>query len=195
MAWNEEDYPSVVMWSLENECSAREDPAVYLKWITDLYDAVKAIDPQQRPVTWASHTTHDPGFGLADVIGFNEYFGYRYGSTHTLGKRLDAVHSRYPGKPILITENGSYAAAGDRGPATKQGTEDFQAAQFKAHWRQVVARKSFMAGYTFWVLKDYKERLSYNRDLNGISQMGMMTFDEKPKLVYRVFKASHNPEP
>ena len=45
-------------------------------------------------MTWASSTSNDPAFDLADVVGFNEYFGYFYGETADLSPTLDAVHAK-----------------------------------------------------------------------------------------------------
>ncbi len=147
-------------------------------------------------MTWASSSSWDPAFDLADVIGFNEYFGYFYGQDSDLGPVLDAVHSTYPEKPILITENGTWSIYGNHGSADEAGTEEWHAAKFRAHWQQVTdtCRLSYMAGYTFWLLKDYKERMTYNRDLNGISTMGLVTFDtEARRLVYDEFKQATVP--
>ena len=139
--------------------------------------AVKAVDLTDRPVTWASHTTNDPAFDLADIVGFNEYFGYFYGRNEDLGPAIDAVHARYPDKPLMITENGSWSFFGHHGPETEVGTEEWQAANFRSHWAQVVERADYVAGYFFWVLKDYKQRAGYNQEYNGISEMGALAFD------------------
>jgi len=195
MAWNQHNNPSVILWGLQNESEIDAGPApVYRAWIQDMKDAVKAVDLHNRPVTWASSTSWDPAFDLADVIGFNEYFGYFYGKDADLGPTLDAVHANHPGKPILITENGTWSFLGNRGPDTEQGTEDWQAASFRAHWAQVTARPDFVAGYTFWVLKDYKERDGYNQQYNGISTMGLVGFDSRTRrLVYDAFSAAQPP--
>lgn len=195
MAWNQHNHPSVILWGLQNESEIDADGApVYRAWLADLKAAVNAVDLTARPVTWASNTSNDPAFDLADVIGFNEYFGYFYGKDADLGPTLDAVHAKYPGKPILITENGTWSVAGTHGPATTQGTEEWQAASFTAHWAQVTARSAFVAGFTYWVLKDYKERAGYNQDYNGISVMGLLTFaEERPKLVYDAFRKAAVP--
>jgi beta-glucuronidase len=59
-----------------------------------------------------------------------------------------------------------------------------------------MARTDYMAGYTFWNLKDYKERANYNQVYNGISFMGLVTFDNEAKrLVYDTFKKAANPLP
>ena len=191
MAWNQHNRPSVILWGLQNESEI--DPLgapVYRAWLADLKAAVNAVDLTARPVTWSSATTDDPAFDLADVIGFNEYFGYFYGKSSDLGPAIDRVHAAYPDKPILITENGTWALSGNHGSATQQGTEEWQAAYIAEHWKQVVARREFTAGYTLWVLKDYKERAGYNQAYNGVSVLGLVTFDTgKQKLAYDVFKS------
>ncbi|MEW2048742.1 glycoside hydrolase family 2 TIM barrel-domain containing protein [Streptomyces sp. NPDC005476] len=68
MAWNQHNHPSVILWSLQNESEI--DPAgapVYRSWLADLKAAVKSVDLTARPVTWASNTSNDPAFDLADV--------------------------------------------------------------------------------------------------------------------------------
>jgi beta-glucuronidase len=193
MAWNQHNRPSVILWSLQNESEI--DATVYRAWLQDMKDAIKALDLQNRPVTWASASSWDPAFDVADVIGFNEYFGYFYGKNEDLGPTIDAVHQNHPDKPILITENGSWSYLGQHGPDTEQGNEEWQAAGFRSHWQQVTARPDYVAGYLFWVLKDYKERLGYNEELNGISTMGLLGFDSTTRrLVYDDFAAAKLPE-
>jgi beta-glucuronidase len=191
MVWNQVNHPCVILWSLHNE-SETTDRGTYRTWISQLR-AAAGIDPQHRPVTWASSTSWDPAFDLADVIGFNEYFGYFYGSDPDLGRTLDAVHRQYPGSPILITENGSYADPGRHGSPAQTGTEEWQADKLRQHWRQVIARADHMAGYTYWLLKDYKQRMNYNHNLNGISAMGLITFDGRRRTAYDTFRDSQNP--
>jgi len=194
MAWNQADSPSVIMWSLQNESDIWTNRSVYRNWIADMKQAVNSVDLQSRPVTWASSSSWDPAFDLADVIGFNEYFGYFYGKNSDLGPTLDTVHKQYPDKPILITENGSWSFFGRHGSVDQGGTEEWHANNFQLHWDQVVQRKDFMAGYTFWNLKDYKQRSNYNKEYNGMSFMGTVTFDdETPRLVYYRFRNAVNP--
>jgi len=192
MAWNQHNSPATILWCLQNE-SEYADAPVYRAWLADMKQAVKAVDLADRPVTWASATTNDPAFDLADVVGFNEYFGYFYGKNEDLGPALDAVHASYPNKPIIITENGSWSIPGTHGPVDEAGTEEWQAANFASHWRQTTAR-DYMAGYLFWVLKDYKQRMGYNMEYNGISVMGMLGFDSTTKkLVYDAFRDAAMP--
>jgi beta-glucuronidase len=191
MVWDQVNHPSVIMWSLHNE-SETTDRATYRKWISQLR-AAAGVDPQHRPVTWASSTSWDPAFDLADVIGFNEYFGYFYGRDADLGRTLDTVHRQYPGSPILITENGSYADLGRHGRPAETGTEEWQADKLRQHWQQVSARAGYLAGYTYWLLRDYKQRMTYNHNLNGISAMGLTTFDGHRRTAYATFRDAQNP--
>jgi beta-glucuronidase len=167
--WNNLNHPSVVIWSLCNEVSYGGD---YNSWIKEMYDITKAIDVQQRPISWAARDTNDPAFHYADIIGFNEYAGFFWGTNEDLTGVLKGIHRKFPNKPILITENGSWSSFGTLGSPTQTGSEHWQAANFRSHYNQTVAHKDFMVGYTFWVLKDYKTRAGYNFDSIGISTMG-----------------------
>jgi len=196
MTWTQHNRPSVVLWCLQNESEIDWDGGapVYRAWLQDMKDAVTALDLQHRPVTWASSSNWDPAFDIADVAGFNEYFGYFYGQNADLGPNIDVVHSNHPDKPILITENGSWSYLGHHGPETEAGTEEWQAMNFRSHWEQCVERSDYVAGYTFWVLKDYKQRLGYNEELNGISTMGLVGFDSTTtRVVYDEFAAAALP--
>ena len=65
--------------------------------------------------------------------------------------------------------------------------------QLRQHWRQVTARADRLAGYTYWLLKDYKQRMNYNHNLNGISAMGLITFDDRRRIAYATFRDCRNP--
>lgn len=189
-AWDQHNHPSVALWGLQNESDIDDgDAPIYRAWLSQMKDAIRSVDLHHRPVTWASSTSDDPAFDLADIIGFNEYFGYFYGDSTDLGPTLEDVHSRYPDVPILITENGSWSIAGTHGSADKEGTEEWQAEYHEDHWAQVIEHRDFMAGYCAWVLKDYKERDGYNQDLNGVSTMGLLGFDgTTKKAAYAAFR-------
>ncbi|WP_020574456.1 glycoside hydrolase family 2 protein [Actinopolymorpha alba] len=193
-AWNNHNHPSVFLWGLQNESTIDAGSApVYRAWLADMKDAVKSVDLSRRPVSWASYSSWDPAFDLADVVGFNEYFGYFYGKNEDLGPTLDAVHRNHPDKPIIITENGTWSYLGHHGSPTEGGTEEWQAANFTSHWEQVTARP-FVAGYAFWLLKDYKQRAGYNQSLNGISTMGLLGWDsDTTRVVFDTFRAAEPP--
>lgn len=202
--WNNLNHPSVIIWSLCNEVSYGGD---YNSWIKDLRDIAKAIDIQGRPVSWAARDTNDTAFRYADIIGFNEYAGFFWGKNEDLTGVLQGIHRKFPDKPIMITENGSWSTFGVTGSPNQTGTEHWQAAGFRSHYNQTVAHKDFMVGYTFWVLKDYKTRSGYNFDSIGISTMGTVPWDssrefmdnasrvglDPHKVVYYAIQRAENP--
>lgn len=192
MAWNQYNSPSTILWSVQNESS--RSGGYYREWLADMKEAVKAVDSRQdRPVTWGSGSTWDHAYDLADVLGNNEYFGFFYMENDDLGPALDAMHENHPEKPIVITENGTWSIPSQRGedvPDDEWDSVAWQANNFEAHWKQVIAdeRSDFMAGYTFWLLKDYKQRDTYNRfSANGVSTMGTINWGDPDFTTYEVF--------
>ncbi|MCU4743988.1 glycoside hydrolase family 2 protein [Natronoglomus mannanivorans] len=202
-AWNQYNRPSVVMWCTQNE-SSTEETDVYREWLEEMKDGVDAVDGQNRPVTWATFESHDPSFDLADVVGFNEYYGYFWGENEELSGTLDRLSSEYPDTPILITENGTWSHAprdGDAGSPYESGTEAWQARNFHEHWVQAASdeRADNVVGYTFWALKDYKTREGYNRfDANAVSTMGTMDWgdsDLETHVVYDTIRDAYGAYP
>jgi beta-glucuronidase len=103
------------------------------------------------------------------------------------------VAANNPGKPILITENGTWSLPGDHGSPDVEGAEEWQTEKFREHWTQVIAR-DHVCGYTFWVYKDDKQRRGYNYEYNGISVMGVVDFTDKhPKLAHEAFRQAVAP--
>ncbi|MEK4248967.1 glycoside hydrolase family 2 protein [Paenibacillus sp. FSL W7-1287] len=189
MAWNQVNHPSVIIWSVANENTPNN--TTHLAWFNDMRDAVRLVDPKKRPVTYASNTQHHPvdmSMSAADIIGFNQYYGFHGGESEDYGaeqyrKKLLEIHERYPSKPIILSENGTWSSLGDR------AREQWQAGNFAAHW-DVTVTYPFTAGYTFWNLKDYRSKMEYtSRDPQRLSGMGMVDWNNRaPKVVYYYFQ-------
>jgi len=193
MAWNQVNHPSVIIWSVANENTPNN--TTHLAWFNDMRDAVRLVDPKKRPVTYASNTQHHPvdmSMSAADIIGFNQYYGFHGGESADYGaeeyrKKLLEIHERYPSKPIILSENGTWSSLGDR------AREQWQAGNFAAHW-DVTVTYPFTAGYTFWNLKDYRSKMDYtSRDPQRLSGMGMVDWATRaPKVVYYYFQEATN---
>ncbi|WP_419995614.1 hypothetical protein [Streptomyces boninensis] len=110
----------------------------------------------------------------------------------------DWLRAPVPGTWDLLDTPGFAADDPDawaKGTAFTDGYAWWQAASLRAHWAQVTDRAAYVAGYTFWVLKDYKQRAGYNQDHNGISVMGLMDFTGgRRKLAYDAFRRAANPK-
>ena len=76
--------------------------------------------------------------------------------TRRASTSTSTIAAAHPGKPILITESGTWSAPGTHGRAEVDGTEEWQAEKFRKHWAQLGSRAQ-VCGYTFWVYEDYKQ--------------------------------------
>jgi len=70
----------------------------------------------------------------------------------TLGQHLDALHQRFPDKPVLITEFGGIGLPGHHN-ATPWSEEGY-AATIRAHW-QTFAERTWIVGALLWCWQDY----------------------------------------
>ncbi|MGJ8726446.1 MAG: glycoside hydrolase family 2 protein [Roseibacillus sp.] len=187
--WDLMNRPSVVLWCTNNEC--HQFCPEYEPFVKMNRTLVREIDEGLLPVTWAAWHPHfgEPHFQWADVVGFNEYRG-AMDPFEKLDPDMRKVRELNPGKPIVILENGAWSELGKRGKSDQRGTEDWQADLLRRQWEVLRQHTPPLAGYTYWILKDYRSRKTYtgNRRANGWSGMGMYSHEYKPKLVRDLFK-------
>jgi beta-glucuronidase len=157
------NHPSIAMWSVGNELSARPGP-VQGDYLRRAANQARALDPT-RPIAYA--VAGYPGAGCQteykplDVIGINEYFGWYPGPNGQIADRtvlseyLDQVRACYPDKAIMITEFG--AEANRHGPVEEKGTYEFQQ-DFINYHLGVYATKPWLSGALYWTLKEFRVR-------------------------------------
>lgn len=194
MVWNQINHPSIVIWSVANECETHT--SLGIEFFKTMYKKIKQLDPSQRPITFAAWGSYHgwreelEAFKYVDIIGLNEYFGFFYGVSEDLSERLLEVHKKYPTKPILITESGTWAVHGCHGGSQTPGTEEYQRKYFQDHWSIVMKFKEFVIGYTWWVFADHLSRHQPNSAIPYVSTMGLVDRERKPKLVFEAFQKS-----
>jgi len=192
--WDLMNHPSVVMWGLHNE--SHQFGPEYEEFVKMGRSLVREIDFEKRPVTWAAwHPTKgQPHFEYADAVGFNEYRG-ALDPFEDLDPDMKKVALLHPNKPLIILENGAWAKLGKRGRVTQKGTEDWQADLLKRQWEVLTKHSPAFAGYTYWLLVDYRARKTYtaNKRSDGYSAMGLYDPLYRPKLVKDVFKNLKTP--
>ncbi len=151
---------SIILWSVANETPITERRTAFL---TDLANEARRLDPS-RPVTAAllhhyedeedqrTILLDDPIGTALDVLGCNEYLGWYDGPP----EKCDRVEWRTPyDKPMIMSELGAGALAGQRGEAIQRWTEDYQADVYR-HQVPMLKRIPFLRGTTPWILMDFR---------------------------------------
>lgn len=91
------NHPSVVLWSIGNECEEQLDPTTW--WVPmKLYDITKQTDPT-RPVTSGNNKL--PAYKTAYHL-VNDVYGFNY-KPHA----YEDFHKRYPTQPVVGAETAS----------------------------------------------------------------------------------------
>ncbi len=191
--WDLMNHPSVVLWGLHNE--AHQFCPEYPKFVKMGRALVHELDQEKRPITWAAWHPNkgQPHYEYADAVGFNEYRGAMDPFEKLNPDMLNAI-KRNPDKPLIILENGAWSKRGKRGSVDKKGTEDWQADLLKRQWEVLSQHSPAFAGYTYWLLTDYRSRKTYTANKkNGYSGMGLYDEFHRPKLVSEVFRDLKNP--
>jgi beta-glucuronidase len=149
---------SVVLWSVANETPI--DPArteflrkaiAYARQLDSTRLITAALNRTDREGPEA-RTLSDPVGKDLDVIGLNEYLGWYEGRLEDTDQMQWKI--AYD-KPLIISEFGAEAPAGQHGSADAIWTEEFQS-HFYEHQIKMVQRIPSLAGMSPWVLMDFR---------------------------------------
>jgi beta-glucuronidase len=198
-----QNHPSIMLWSIGNELSARPGP-VQQNYIERATRQAKALDPT-RPIALAvagyPSAGCRPQYAPLDVIGINEYFGWYPGPNGQIADRdtlsgfLDATRACYPNKAIFVSEFG--AEANRSGPVEEKGTYEYQQDFVNFHLA-VHSSKPWLSGSIYWALQEFRVRPNWDggnpHPDPPIHEKGLLRFDGSKKPAWfdveRLFKAT-----
>jgi beta-glucuronidase len=185
MIRRDRDKASVILWSVANETP---DNATRTEFLTNLASEAHRVD-STRLVTAALLQPQTPGdtkiltdplAKALDVVGVNEYVGWY---TYT-PDQAENVKFELPQKPIIISEFGAEAKAGNHGPKDQRWTEEFQL-DFYRHNFVMLSRIPQIRGFAPWVLMDFR---SPTRNIpllqDGYNRKGLISEDGKKKQAF-----------
>ncbi|RKX43399.1 MAG: hypothetical protein DRP64_08275 [Verrucomicrobia bacterium] len=155
-------HPCVVFWSVGNEFNSSQPKVA--EYVRRAVSFVKQLD-STRLVTFASDKRlQDQAAAYVDVISWNEYYGWYYGTLFDIGPVLDKGHAQWPDKPILISEFGAGGpidrpTGGGEAVKGKHYTLEYQTRFLRTHLQQIYdpKRASFVAGAAIWCYNDFAD--------------------------------------
>jgi len=184
------NHPSVIAWSLGNECRTHtQDAAEYFKPLVDL---AHELDPT-RPATMTvvpMEGEEERCAGFLDFVMLNYYPGwYIKGARLELVRdlirnRLNEYHEKF-GKPILLSEFGADAVAGMHRWPPEMWSEEYQA-EIMRLVTDAVKDLPFLIGTHPWVMCDFKTCQDVTRVV--FNHKGLFTRDRQPKLAAHVLR-------
>ena len=183
---------SVILWSVSNETG---NNPTRTKFLTDLASEARSLD-STRLITSALNSEHVSGetavlddslTKVLDVVGVNEYIGWYGGAPQD----ADAMHWTLPEKPVIMSEFGAEAKAGNHGPDTQRWTEEQQADLYR-HQLVMFSKIPQLRGITPWVLMDFRSTTrNIPRLQDGYNRKGLISEDGARKEAFRVLQKAY----
>lgn len=178
---------SVIIWSVGNENADTDSRLTFMK---SLASKARQTDPT-RLITAANVINHvdnkieDRLAEFLDVIGINQYYGWYDPDYSKLPKLFE---NSKPDKPVIISEFGGGARAGQRGTINDCFTEDNQLHIYRMQI-SVMERIPYIKGISPWILYDFRSPRRTNPYQDYYNRKGLLSEDKKhKKLAFDVMK-------
>lgn len=194
------NHPSICFWGLFNELKLDyDDPVPFL----NSQRALAKQEDSTRLTTCATFLDAANFNGVSDVIAWNKYYGWYGGKPSQIGDWADAMHTRFPDKPIAVSEYGAGASpfrhfADTAVPVEPTGRfhpEEKQTQYHEENWAALKARP-FIWGKFIWALADFGSAIRTEGDDNGINDKGLVSYDRSiKKEAFYFYKANWTTEP
>ncbi len=189
--------PSVLFWGIFNELNQRSnDPINYVRFLNTV---AKEEDPSRLTVA-ASNQDGALNF-VTDLIGFNQYMGWKSGMPDDITAWAEIVRKNWPELKVSLSEYGA-------GASIYQHESNPAKPKIKSYWHPEEWQTAVHEGYLsslkgkgfFWgtfacSMFDWGAAHKHQGTRAGISDMGLVTFDRGVKKdAFYLYKANWNKE-
>lgn len=193
------NHPSICFWGLSNEVLMGQDHPKTIPCHQELQNAVRQID--QSRLTVIAHeygaAKNHPLHQIADVEGWNHYFGWYRGELDDLGRWLDDYHRSFPERRVSVSEYGCDAIIDyhSENPVKTDYTEEYQALLHE-NACATFAERPWVWGSFVWNMFDFGSSFRREGGTRGRNNKGLVTMDRKIKKdAYYVHKAWYSKSP
>jgi beta-glucuronidase len=195
MIRRDKNHPSIIMWSMANEC--KSETKIGIKVLRELLFETKQLD-KSRLATFVARldTENERAFEYADIVCYNMYYGSVLGEichhASQMNKRVKIAslkfikkqHKHFPTKPKLITEFGCRAIKNISGDM--HISEDIQAGYLEKAW-EVISSYKHVSGGVVWSWADYYHQKNFD-NVTVFGPWGVVTVDRRPKKALQTLK-------
>jgi beta-galactosidase/beta-glucuronidase len=196
------NHPSVMMWSVSNEnrIHPREKGEEYARISEmvaagnlELVDLAHMLDPSRPVIEPSNEWPRDVVLEKTDLNSVNVYVGISAPHVSNLSEmpraiqeKLAVLRETHPGKPLLVTEFGSWALYGlktDYFPG-----ETYQAELLRTEWEAFMMEPDFAGGFV-WCFADSDVHRHYSRIYEMRCAYGLFDLHRRPKESAAVMRA------
>lgn len=212
------NHPSVITWGIGNESDIdlafqRLGPRADARPLLRILNALVKEEDPSRPTVYADCCEATPGekadylpipTDIADLAGYNRYYGWYYGEVGDLGPHLDMLHERHPDLPLSVSEYGVGGALTQHHPdpanwevvcCARPHPEEYQSWWHEQTWPQIRARRYLWASW-IWNMFDFSSPVRQEGDAMDINDKGLVSYDRKVKKdAFYYYKAQWSDEP
>ncbi len=179
--WNS---PSIVAYSTGNEYPSWTQEGD--EWTRYQMEKFKALDTTRMMTFIAIGTATQANnliaahnsFRYCDFLNFNNY-----SNAPGLIKNLEALHNKFPDKPIFISETGLRADQVKNESERIKHLEDLI---------EVIKARPYTIGFAYWTYNDYLSRYSATNN-NGYRPWGIVDANRNPRELYKAFQTKLSP--
>lgn len=157
---------NIIIWSVANETPISEERNSFLFKLIDRaheLDGTRLVSAamEVKDLGGGHVTVDDPLIAKTDLISFNEYMGWYWGSSRICDTTYFTFEAE---KPVFISEFGAGAVAGRHGDVSARWTEEYMEDLYVRNTGMLENRVDGLVGTTPWILKDFR---STRRHLTG----------------------------